>query len=186
MRPQAFAVHRLPRRTRLHIPVLRHDAERLHSVGEALSRCPGVNAVRTNERTGSVLVEHGDSDLDVIVRYAQESDLFDLNLEGLRGPETSPAAIVERSLARLDAWVRSETGDRSTLGSVTFVALVVAAGWQTARGQVLPAAATLAWYALALAPERARALLSSLREGAAQNAENTSARTLTLAEPEKR
>jgi hypothetical protein len=173
MRPQAFAVHRLPRRTRLQIPALRHDAERLHSVGEALSRCPGVNAVRTNQLTGSVLVEHDDGDLDVIVVYAQESELFDLNLEGPRGPETSPAAVVERGLARLDSWVRSETGDRSTLGSVTFVALLVASVWQAARGQVLPAAATLAWYALALAPERARALLSSLPEAAAQNAENT-------------
>jgi Heavy metal associated domain 2 len=173
MRPQAFAVHRLPRRTRLHIPALRHDRERLHSVGEALSRCPGVNSVRTNQRTGSVLVQHGDGDLDVIVLYAQESDLFDLNLEGARGPEASPTAIVERRLARLDSWVRSETGDRSTLGSVTFVALLVAAVWQAARGQVLPAAATLAWYAFALAPERARALLSSPPEAAAQNAENT-------------
>jgi Heavy metal associated domain 2 len=186
MRPQAFAVHRLPRRTRLQIPALRQDAERLQSVGDALSRCPGVNAVHTNQRTGSVVVEHGDSDLDVIVLYAQESELFDLNLEGPRAPETSPAVAVERSLARLDSWVRSETVDRSTLGSITFVALLVAAAWQAARGQVLPAAATLAWYALALAPERARALLSSLPEAAAQNAEGTSARTLALAEPEKR
>jgi Heavy metal associated domain 2 len=173
MRPQAFALHRLPRRTRLQIPVLRNDAERLHSVGEALSRCPGVNSVRTNQRTGSVLVEHGDGDLDVIVLYAQESDLFDLNLEGPRGPEASPVAVVERGFARLDSWIRSETGDRSTLGSVTFIALLLAAAWQVARGQALPAAATLAWYALALAPERARALLSTLPEAAAQNAENT-------------
>jgi Heavy metal associated domain 2 len=177
MRPQALAVHRLPRRTRLQIPALRHDPERLHSVGEALSRCPSVTSARTNQHTGSVVVEHGDGDLDVILLYAQESDLFDLDLRGPREPGASPAAIVAHRLARLDSWVRSETGDRSTLGSVTFVALIAAAVWQAARGQILPAAGTLAWYALALAPERARALLSSPPEAAAQNAENTSART---------
>ncbi len=51
-----------------------------------------------------------------------------------------------------------------TLGSVAVMGLLAGAVWQATRGQVLPAATTLVWYALALAPPRARQLLESGEE----------------------
>jgi Heavy metal associated domain 2 len=163
MRP-AYVVHRLASRTRLRMPDLSGDHERCDFVVEALSHCPEVVAVRANPVTASIVLEHDDVALDRIAAYARDLDLFDLEPQPPGAPAKAPGVFMEHALARADAWVRAETGGRSTLGSVAVMALLAGAVWQATRGQVLPAATTLAWYALALAPPRARQLLESGEE----------------------
>jgi hypothetical protein len=159
MRPPAYAVHRLASRARLRVPDLSGDHERCGFVVEALSHCPQVVAVRANPVTASVVLEHDDNALDRIAAYARDLDLFDLEPQPPGASAKAPGVVLEDALSRVDAWVRAETGGRSTLGSVAVMALLAGAMWQVTRGQVLPAAATLVWYALALAPPRARQLL---------------------------
>jgi Heavy metal associated domain 2 len=166
MRPPAYVVHRLASRTRLRVPDLSRDHERCDFVVEALSHCPEVVAVRANPVTASIVLEHDDDALDRIAAYARDLNLFDLEPQPPGAPAKAPGIVMEHALARVDAWVRAETGDRSTLGSVAVMALLAGAVWQAARGQVLPAATTLVWYALALAPPRARQLLESGEEKA--------------------
>jgi hypothetical protein len=88
----------------------------------------------------------------VLVAYARTFDLFELP-DSPPGADTSraPAVILSHGLERLDQWVRTETGRTTDLRSVALTALIGAALWQMIRGQVLPAAATLIWYALAVA-----------------------------------
>jgi Heavy metal associated domain 2 len=164
MRPPAYVVHRLARRTRLRMPELSGDHERCGFVVEALSHCPEVVAVRTNPVTATIVLEHDDDALDRIAAYARDLDLFDLASPPPAAPAQAPGVVMEHALARLDAWVRAGSGGRSTLGSVAVMGLLAGAVWQATRGQVLPAAATLVWYALALAPPRARQLLESGEE----------------------
>jgi Heavy metal associated domain 2 len=164
MRPPAYVVHRLASRSRLRVPDLSGDHERCGVVVEALSHCPEVVAVRANPVTGSIVLEHDDEALDRIAAYARDLDLFDLEPPPPVAPAKAPAVVMEHALARVDAWVRAETGSRTTLGSVAVMALLAGAVWQVTRGQVLPAATTLVWYALALAPPRARQLLKSGEE----------------------
>jgi hypothetical protein len=164
MRPPAYVVHRLASRTRLRVPDLRRDHERCGVVVEALSHCPEVVAARANPMTASIVVEHDDDALDRIAAYARDLDLFDLELQPPTRPVAAPGVVVEDALARVDAWVRTETAGRSTLGSVAVMALLAGSLWQATRGQVLPAAITLVWYALALSPPRARQLLESGEE----------------------
>jgi Heavy metal associated domain 2 len=164
MRPPAYVVHRLASRTRLRMPDLSGDHERCGFVVEALSHCSEVVAVRANPVTASIVVEHDDDALDRIAAYARDLDLFDLEPQPPGAPTKAPGVVMEHAMARVDAWMRAETGDRTTLGSVALIALLAGAAWQVTRGQVLPAAATLVWYALALAPPRTRQLLESGEE----------------------
>ena len=161
MPPPAYVVHRLASRTRLRVPDLNRNHERCGFVLEALSHCPEVVSVRANPVTSSIVVEHDDGALDRIAEYARDLDLFDLAPQPRLAPANAPGVVMERALARADAWVRAETGGRSTLGSVAVMALLAGALWQATRGQVLPAATTLVWYALALSPARTRQLLQA-------------------------
>jgi hypothetical protein len=92
-------------------------------------------------------------DFDVIAHFGRELDLFDLDV-GPAVTEKTPGAVIEQRLARLDTWIRSETGNRTSLNSVTMAALLAGAVWQAARGQLLPTATQLVWYVLSLATER--------------------------------
>lgn len=164
MRSSAFVVHRLASRTRLRMPDLSGDPERCGFVIEALSHCPDVVAVRANPVTATIVLAHDDDALDRIAAYARDLNLFDLEPQPSGPPGKAPGIVIEDALARVDAWVRAETGGRSTLGSLAVMALLAGAVWQATRGQLLPAATTLVWYALALAPPHARQLLESDEE----------------------
>jgi hypothetical protein len=151
MAARAFVVHRLPHRARVRVPDLRGDAESCDRLAESLGQCPGVVSVRANPVTSSVLIEHGDGGFDVVARYGRDMDLFNLDDTSTTG-EVSPGVFIEQRLARLDTWIRSETGNRTDLKSFTIAALTAGAAWQAARGQLLPTAAQLIWYVLSLAP----------------------------------
>jgi Heavy metal associated domain 2 len=153
MRPTAVVVHRLAQRTRLRIPSLSGHAESCDRLAERLSHCPGVGAVRASPLTASVVIGHDAGAFDEIVRYGRELDLFDLDEEPAAA-EKPPAAIVHAGLARIDRWIQSETRHRASLNSVTVAALLAGAVWQAARGQLLPTAVQLMWYALVMVPDR--------------------------------
>jgi Heavy metal associated domain 2 len=58
MAPLARVAHALPGRKRLKIEERRGDEAYFNTVEKALSESPGVVAVETNFRTGSVIVHH--------------------------------------------------------------------------------------------------------------------------------
>jgi hypothetical protein len=100
-----------------------------------------------------MLVLHEAADPDVLVAYARTFELFEIPDSGAGSPgrPRSPAEIITERVRHADQWVRIASADGTDLRSVALIGLIGAAGWQVLRGQVLPAATTLIWYALAVA-----------------------------------
>jgi hypothetical protein len=155
MTARAILVHHIAGRTRFRIPDKRGDTAYLAGVSEQLRHCPGVTSVTSSATTGSVLVVHETADADVLLAYARTLDLFEVLERPAAAVEKNraPAEIVNDSLQRVDDWVRAETGLRTDLRSLALTGLIGAAVWQMLRGQLLPAAGTLIWYALSVAAE---------------------------------
>jgi hypothetical protein len=155
MTPVATLEHQISGRTRFRVPEKRGDGGYFAHVSEQLGQCPGVTAVTTSVVTGSVLVVHEAADADVLIAYARTFDLFELPEQPSVSITTgrAPADIVNNGLRQIDDWVRAETGQGTDLRSLALTGLIAAAVWQMLRGQLLPAAGTLIWYALSVASE---------------------------------
>jgi hypothetical protein len=153
MSPAATLVHHMPGRTRVRVPIKRGDSEYFAKLREHLAQCPGVTWVTTSALTGSVLVAHEAADPDVLVAYARTFELFELleSSDGFAGQPRSPAAMINGGARRLDEWIRTQTTGGTDLRSLALTGLIGAALWQLLRGQALPAATTLVWYALTVA-----------------------------------
>jgi hypothetical protein len=156
MLPVAVIAHRLPGRLRVRIDERRRDDAYFSRVAEHLRQCPGVIDVAVTPLTGSVLILHETADTQIVADYAKAFELFEIVLPAAarRSNELAPDEVIRENLARVDGWMRREGGPEASLRSVAILGLVGAAVWQTARGQWLPATATLLWYALALTRDR--------------------------------
>ena len=152
MTPSATLVHHIDGRTRFRVAEKRGDREYFARVSEKLEHCPGVFSVTVSEVTGSVLVFHEPIEVGVLASYARTFELFDSAEAGTEARMITrpPAEIVGHRLGQLDGWVRAQTGRSTDLRSVALTGLLSAALWQMLRGQILPEAVTLVWYALAM------------------------------------
>lgn len=154
MLPAAALVHQVPGRVRVRVEECRRDAAYFARVAEQLRQCPSVLDVTATPATGSILILHEGTDLDVIVGYARALDLFELAPPAGRAAEDPlPDQIIRERLHHVDRWIRRESDDHADLRSLALIGLLAGAVWQVVRGQVLPAGATLLWYALALTRE---------------------------------
>ena len=130
--PQAELVHAIPGRCRLRIPSRRGDAVFFASLASGLSTLHGVLDAQVTPLTGSIVIHH-DRPLDGIARAAHSAQLFALDStranQGSASTDTPPL-------------------DPNILAALGFGALALLQVW---RGQVLPQAVTLAWYAAAMA-----------------------------------
>jgi hypothetical protein len=152
MNAAATLVHHIPGRTRFRVLSKQGDARYFATVQEQLKQCPGVASVSTTAATGSVLIVHDAAEPDVLIAYSRTFELFELPDQSARAMATSRAAadIVSEGLRQMDDWIRVETGRGMDLRSLALTGLIGAAVWQMLRGQLLPAAGTLMWYALSI------------------------------------
>jgi hypothetical protein len=109
-----------------------------------LARCEGVRSVAVNPGTASVLILHTSS-LDRIAAWANDHGFFALQAD-TQTAEPASAHFAGR-LAAADTRVHEMSGGLVDGRSLVFVGLLVAAAWQLLRGNVWPAAGSLAWYA---------------------------------------
>lgn len=143
---RARVAHRLPGRVRLKIPERRGDAAFFAELGQVLADCPLVEAVRPSPAMASLVVHHRGSD-SAVTDFVAASGL-------LRFEEAGPTPAMDALLAQggaLDKSVRRLTDGTADLSTVAVVSLVIAAGVQVMRGNVLAPAATLLWYAVSIA-----------------------------------
>jgi len=129
--PQAELVHTIPGRSRIRIPGRRGDSVFFASVATGLSTFQGVQKVEVNPLTGSIVIHH-DVPIEGIAKAAEDLRLFAL-----------AATSGTQSLAAMQALPL----DMRVVAALGFGALALL---QIGRGQVLPQAATLAWYAATL------------------------------------
>jgi hypothetical protein len=78
MLPAAYLEHHLPGRSRLRIPSRRGDKSFFSAVRGQLANCPGVQVLKLNPATGSVLIAHSGA-LAEVKSFASGRNLFDLH-----------------------------------------------------------------------------------------------------------
>jgi hypothetical protein len=145
--PDAHVKHSMPGRIRLQIPDRKHDPAYFARVGQKLTEMDGVQSVRTDSQTGSILINH-ERDLDAIRSFAEQHKLFSLIVT------TATAVVLADKLTdrvgNLDQGLIHFTRGQVDLKSAVVLALAAGAAIQVLRKQVLPPAFTLVWTAIAL------------------------------------
>ncbi|GAB6067825.1 hypothetical protein JCM13664_11440 [Methylothermus subterraneus] len=145
MTARAYLSHLASGRTRLKIPSKRGDVAYFQALQTALAARSDVLEVEVNPRTGSILLVHDVSlDLRDLGQQARQQGWFDL--DPTPPSRESLSALASRQLARVDAWMRAFSGSRFDNPSLIFLALVVLAVRQLAKGHIAPPAATTLWY----------------------------------------
>lgn len=147
MKPVAHLIHQVPGRVRLKIPEKRSDQSFFEALAERLKECTGVTEVNVNGRTGSLLIRHSVA-LAEIIAFAEENDLFTL---GSRLKWRDNLAHQTRAhLRALDKRITRLSEGSLDLRSLLILTLLGLTLTQVLRGQVLPPASTLLWYAARL------------------------------------
>jgi hypothetical protein len=146
--PRAYLVHRLAGRTRLRIRERRQDTDYFDRVHRQLIWLPGVESVRVNSGTGSVLVLHPDTPYATLERRLQALELFRI-VPG-REPSEAPLATLQTGVARLDGLVGSGLAGGLDLRTLAVMAAAGLAIRQMARGEVLGPGLPLLWNAFEL------------------------------------
>jgi hypothetical protein len=133
------------------IPSRRHDREFFTRLVSALRDAPGIEELRVNPTTASVLVVATPAAITEIVRGAAAQGLF-------RVGEDEPPIIeaVRETAERTDGVIRLMSGNQLDLRALTFLMLVAGTFTQLARKQWLAPAATLGWCAIDLFASRMR------------------------------
>ncbi len=126
--PVAVVVHAMSGRTRLRIAERRGDRAFFASIATGLSAMPGVSRVEARPLTGSILILHV-TPFARVAAAAERARLFAVGDASI--PLSLPATAIDAKKAAA-----------ASLG--------VFALWQLSRGQILPPALTLVWYAASL------------------------------------
>lgn len=109
---------------------------------QALGQHHAVREIRTNARTGSVLLLH-EGKVETLLEQLKKLETIELIPQGVR----SPMLRLHAALQETEARIAQRTRGKLTLGSLTFVAMAAAGAFQTGRGRLLPAGMTLLEYA---------------------------------------
>ena len=144
----ARIVHELRGRTRLRIKGVVEDAQYFEAVRVFLLSSSGVDDVRVNPLTGSVLVLHKGVTNEELRTRLGNVDLFEFSSQP--EPQLSSLEHIRIGASALNRMVSQMTSGRGDLRTVAFVVIVSLAIRQIVRGQVLSPASALLWNAMDL------------------------------------
>lgn len=149
MIPLAHITHVLPNRVRIRVPEKRHDSGYFASLVNAFDALPGIEGVKVNALTASLLLKHRPMDVERISEFAAQRELFRIN-PGRDGQD----AVVPLStkltsgMQVLDDKLRAHSGGRLDFWSALFLLLIGLSISQFAKGNIFAPASTLLWYAI--------------------------------------
>ena len=148
MIPAAYVVHEIRGRVRLRIREKCKDPMYFEEVRRQLTSLPGVDEVRINCNTGTVLLLHTEESLDRLGDKMQPLGLFDINL----GPEPVQPALAQLSsgIAMVDAAIQDSSGGRVDLRALAYIAMMGFTLHQIVRGKLLGPAIPMMGQALSL------------------------------------
>jgi hypothetical protein len=146
MTAQAVVIHQIPGRARILILEKRGDSDYFRSLSDEFSRVDGVQKVKVNSTTGSLILEFAGG-LSDIVRRSQSDRFFSINSDSAE--QRLPASPnrptpVSNETHEVNLVSGHDINPMFMVGSALGVIGVV----QTFRGQVLAPAISLFWYAL--------------------------------------
>lgn len=142
----AHIAHALPDRVRIRIPEKRHDIGYFAALADAFGALPGIEGVRVNAMTASVLLHHRLSSAR-IAEFAERQALFRVMAQGSDAVVPLSARLAG-GLQLLDDKIRVHSDGRLDFWGTVFLLLVVMSITQLAKGNVFAPASTLLWYAL--------------------------------------
>lgn len=147
MRARATISHKTAHRLRLHIPQYRRNSGYFARLRDELSKCAGVEYVKANPQTASVLIHHR-STAEEIGRFAEEMRLFSLAVEKTPCDATSLATRVNRRVSHLNETLTTLTKGSLDLPSASAIGLVAIGLFQSiVRRDLLPSGANMFWWA---------------------------------------
>ena len=148
MAPRAYVIHQLRCRVRLRIKDKRNDYQYFEAVRRELDLLPGVDEVRINPATGTVLLVHPEQSYTQLLSKLQQQNLF----EFIDGPEppTPVLAPVTSGLAMIDKALADSSDGRLDLRAVGYIGLMAVTVYQIRRGQLLGPALPVIWQAFSL------------------------------------
>jgi len=149
MLPAAYISHQVEGRVRIRIPSKRRDRDYFDAVTRRLRECEGIQALRINTLTGSVLILHTLS-VEAIAELGEQNGLFTVTPTEMAF--TPLAEGISNHVRTLDERLKAKTSGALDLSSVAFIGLLIAGASQLAKKNFLPAGATLLWYAANVLP----------------------------------
>ncbi len=143
--------HWLPGRVRLRVPSLAENAAGTAKLREKLPTIQGVQSVKLNPASGSVLIVYREDEVRPELLFAAVVRLMNLDAELQRMPQPAVTRELREILGSLNRMVYDRTGGLIDLWSAGLI-LLAAIGIQKLWTQGLrafPAGLTLLWWGLA-------------------------------------
>jgi len=146
MLPDAYIVHRPPRRLRLRVPSKKGDRAYFAFLEAGLSQYPGVQKAVVSSTTASVLLFH-DLDLTAFAEHAAIDGFF--RMHGSPLPAKPLHARALEPLAYLDGCLKDLTRGEVDMAGIVFLGLAGLGIYQISIGNfTAPAWYTAFWYAM--------------------------------------
>ena len=148
MAPCAYIIHQVRGRTRLRIREKCNDPHYFEAVRRQLDTLAGIDEVRANSTTGTILLLYADQSFDALSDQLQQLGLFEV----IDGPEPVKPALAQISsgIAMIDAAITDSSGGRVDLRTLAYIGLMAFTLRQVLRGQFLGPALPMMWEALRL------------------------------------
>ena len=143
--------HWIPGRVRLRVPSLAENAAGAALVRERLPTIRGVQAVKLNPATGSVVIVYREDQVRPELLFAAVVRLMGLDAELKRMPQPAVTRELREILDGLNRMVYDRTGgliDLWSAGLILLAAIGVQRLW-TQGARAFPAGLTLLWWGLA-------------------------------------
>jgi hypothetical protein len=144
-------VHYIPGRIRLRVPSLAGNAAGAALLTEKLPVIQGVQSVKLNPATGSVLIVYRDDEVRGELLFAAVVRLMNLEAELKQAPQPAVTREMREILGHVNRMVYDRTGGLIDLWSAGLI-LLAAVGIQrllTEGTRAFPAGLTLVWWGLA-------------------------------------
>lgn len=142
--PEGHVVHLTRKRLRIKVAAKRHDSPFFRTAQKQLGLGAAVESVEVNPATGSILIHCSDS--AALMDELKHSGVFVI----VDPPPEQQAPSLEQFRQQFTEWnkqIQYWTGTKADARVYLFLALVLSALYQLARGNVFAPAATLIWYA---------------------------------------
>lgn len=149
MMPRAYVIHRTRDRLRLRVREKRQDPEYFEEVRARLALVTGVERVRVNSTTGSIVLLHPEASFDEIALGLSQLDLFKFDSH----PEPAISALnqFQAEVTRINQFINQGTAGIVDLKTVAVIVFVLLAIRQMQRGSLFGPALPLLWNAVDLA-----------------------------------
>lgn len=144
--PDAFLSHMISGRARLKVPSKKGDSVYFKSLQEQFSGYSGIQAIKVNPLTGSILIFHSE-DIKKIAIYAQDMNIF--KLKNKKYNPTKLRNTISKVFKDMNKKIVNITGGDMDTADIVFLALLGLGIYQISRGNfVAPAWYTAFWYGL--------------------------------------